>query len=129
MSKTIEAWHRLVSERNTAGLDDILDDNVVFLSPVVFSPQKGREVTRLYLTAALQVLGSGPFRYTREWVGEQDAVLEFETELGGVHINGVDMINWNREGKITEFKVMLRPLKAVNLIHQLMGRALESRSA
>ncbi len=127
MSETIEAWHRLVSERDTSKLDGILDDDVTFLSPVVFSPQKGKAVTQLYLTAALNVLGSGPFQYTREWIGEHDAVLEFETELGGIHINGVDMISWNSDGRITEFKVMLRPLKAVNLIHELMGKALASK--
>lgn len=124
MTTPIETWHRLVAAGDTDGLATLLDDEVVFLSPVVHTPQRGKAVTTLYLGAAFKVLGSGPFRYLREWVGERDAVLEFETELGGIYINGVDMISWNAQGRITEFKVMLRPLKAVNLVHQLMGQAL-----
>ncbi len=93
----------------------------MFHSPVVHAPQVGKPVTVLYLTAALDVFGNGSFRYIREVVGESDAVLEFETEIDGIIVNGVDIIRWNGEGKIVEFKVMIRPLKAINLIHQKMA--------
>ncbi len=120
----LEAWHRIVSGGGSEGLDAILDDSAVFHSPVVHTPQEGRELTSLYLRAAAHVLGGSGFRYVREVVGANDAVLEFETELEGIHINGVDMIRWNDDGLITDFKVMIRPLKAINLLHRLMGEML-----
>jgi hypothetical protein len=117
-------WHKIVRNRNPSGLNEVLSEEVVFYSPVVHTPQIGKAITTMYLSAALHVFGNESFRYVREVVGESDAVLEFETEIDGIVINGVDMIRWNEEGKITEFKVMIRPLKAVNLIHQKMGEML-----
>jgi len=120
----IESWHRLIEERNVAGLDDILADDAVFHSPVVHTPQEGKQLTKLYLSAAIMVLGSSNFEYVREVIGESDAVLEFTAEIDGVHINGVDMVHWNADGKIDDFKVMIRPLKAVNLLYSLMQKML-----
>lgn len=122
----IARWHRLVNERDVAGLDALLAEDAVFHSPVVHTPQIGKPVTRAYLAAALAVFGNDSFRYLRELHGEHDAVLEFELELDGIAINGVDMIRWNAEGHITEFKVMLRPLKAVTLIHEKMAAMLQA---
>jgi len=121
---TIDAWHELVRKRNATGLDDILAEDTVFHSPVVHTAQKGKRLTKLYLSAAMMVLGDGNFSYVREVVGESDAVLEFTAEVDGIHINGVDMIHWNADGKIDDFKVMIRPLKAVNLLHGLMKQML-----
>jgi SnoaL-like domain len=125
-SDPIKTWHRLVEKRDIQGLDALLADEAVFLSPVVHTPQVGRAITKKYLAAAFQVFFDDSFRYVRELQGERDAVLEFEVQLDGVAVNGVDMIKWNDAGKITEFKVMLRPLKAVNLIHQKMGEMLQA---
>jgi ketosteroid isomerase-like protein len=121
---TLATWHRLVKERDAAGLDALLDDQAVFHSPVVHKPQVGKAITQKYLAAAFQVFFNESFRYVRELESANDAVLEFTLELDGIQINGVDMIKWNDAGRITEFKVMLRPLKAVNLIHQKMGAQL-----
>lgn len=126
-STVIGSWHDIVSKRDAIGLADLLADDVVFYSPVVHTPQIGRQITTMYLTAALHVFGNESFRYVREVVGENDAVLEFETEIDGITVNGVDMIRWNSDGKITEFKVMLRPLKAVNIVHQKMGEMLQAK--
>lgn len=120
----IEKWHNIVQTRNPVRLDDLLADNVVFYSPVVHTPQIGKALTTMYLSAAVRVFGNDSFRYVREVVGVSDAVLEFETEIDGITVNGVDMIKWNADGKIIEFKVMIRPLKAINLIHQKMGEIL-----
>ena len=125
-SSPIAAWHQLVRERNAPGLDALLADDATFHSPVVHTPQVGKAITKKYLAAALQVFFNPSFRYVRELASERDAVLEFELELDGIRINGVDMIKWNDEGRITEFKVMLRPLKAVNLIHQKMAAMLQA---
>ena len=126
-STVIGSWHDIVSKRDAIGLADLLADDVVFYSPVVHTPQIGKEITTMYLTAALHVFGNETFRYVREVVGESDAVLEFETEIDGIIVNGVDMIRWNSDGNITEFKVMLRHLKAVNIIHQKMGEMLQAK--
>ena len=123
----IEAWHRLVQSRNAASLSELLADDVVFHSPVVHTPQRGRQLTELYLRAALKVFFNDSFRYVRELVDGNNAVLEFVVEMDGIAVNGVDMISWNEQGKIVDFKVMLRPLKAINLIHEKMGRMLEAR--
>ena len=123
----VAAWHRIVTERNPRGLDALLADDVVFHSPVVHTPQRGKAITAQYLAAALQVFGNPSFRYVREVAAGMDAVLEFELEIDGVQINGVDMIRCNDAGRIVEFKVMLRPLKAVNLIHQKMAAMLQER--
>ena len=122
--KAVATWHKIVRTRNASGLGELLAEDVVFYSPVVHTPQHGKAMTTLYLTAAVKVFGNDSFRYVREIVGDTDAVLEFETEIEGILINGVDMMRWNDEGKITEFKVMIRPLKAINLIHQKMGEML-----
>ncbi|NDK38308.1 nuclear transport factor 2 family protein [Pseudoxanthomonas gei] len=128
MSDPIDAWHRIVKERSVQELDALLADDVVFHSPVVHTPQLGKAITKMYLAAAIAVFGNDTFRYVRELRSARDAVLEFELELEGIAVNGVDMIKWNDEGLITEFKVMLRPLKAVNLIHQKMGAMLQSKA-
>lgn len=124
-SKILSSWHNIVRTRDASGLGDLLADDVVFYSPVVHTPQVGKATTTMYLSAAVQVFGNDTFKYVREIVGGSDAVLEFETEIDGILINGVDMIKWNDDGKITEFKVMIRPLKATNLIHQKMGEMLQ----
>ncbi len=124
-SPVIDAWHALVQTRDMAALATLLADDVVFQSPVVHTPQRGKAITTQYLTGAMQVLNNASFRYAREVIGSHDAVLEFSTEIDGIQINGIDLITWNDAGQITDFKVMVRPLKAVNLLHQKMGAMLE----
>lgn len=126
---TIAAWHRVLQADDSQGLLDLLADDVVFQSPVVHTPQAGKAITIKYLEAAKRVLNNGSFRYVNEWFGENSAVLEFETTVDGILINGVDLIAWNEAGKIVRFKVMVRPLKAINLLHQLMLRALQGTAA
>lgn len=125
MNETLRTWHRVVKEKDIAPLDGLLADDVVFHSPVVHSPQNGKALTKLYLSAAAMVLANDTFTYVREVIGESDAMLEFTVEVQGVHINGVDMIRWNTDGQIVDFKVMVRPLKAINLLHGLMRQMLE----
>jgi len=122
----LDTWHRLVRTHDPSGLDALLADDAVFHSPVVHSPQRGRLLVAAYLRAAFQVFFNPTFRYVREIVGPSDAMLEFETELDGVQVNGVDLIRWNDAGRITDFKVMIRPLKAINLIHQRMAAMLQA---
>jgi hypothetical protein len=127
-SDPIETWHRIVAKRDVEGLDALLADEVIFHSPVVHTPQVGKPITKKYLAAAFQVFFNQSFRYVRELQGARDAVIEFELKLDEITVNGVDMIKWNDAGQITEFKVMLRPLKAVNLIHQKMSQMLQAQA-
>jgi hypothetical protein len=121
----VAAWHRIVRERDAAGLDALLDADVVFHSPVVHTPQRGKALATGYLAAALQVFANPSFRYVREIVGERDAVLEFETQLDDVLVNGVDLLRWNDAGRLVEFKVMVRPLKAIQRVHERMAAMLQ----
>jgi hypothetical protein len=124
---TLATWHELVTSRNTKGLTGLLADDVVFHSPVVHTPQVGKAITAQYLGAAFHVFFNPSFRYVREIVGPRDAVLEFQVDIDGIAVNGVDMLKWNDEGLVVEFKVLVRPLKAINLIHQKMGAMLQAR--
>lgn len=124
MTIALSTWHALIQSRNPEGLEAILADDVVMHSPVVHTPLRGKAITHQYLNAALHVFINDSFRYVREVYGPSDAILEFEVSIDGILINGVDMIHWNEEGRIVDFKVMLRPLKAVNLIHQKMAEML-----
>ena len=121
---TLARWHELVRTRDARGLDALLAENVVFHSPVVHAPQRGKALTLQYLAAAFQVFFDESFRYVRELRGGTDAALEFQVEIDDITVNGVDLIKWNENGEIVEFKVMIRPLKAINLIHQKMAAML-----
>ena len=120
----VAGWHRVVEARDPEGLNALIADDAVFHSPVVHTPQVGKDITIAYLSAAVHVLLNDSFHYVREVHGERDSVLEFEVEIDGIHVNGVDMIHFAENGQIDEFKVMLRPLKGVNIIHQKMGEML-----
>ena len=128
MNETLRTWHRAIKEKNVAALDVLLADDCVFHSPVVHTPQRGKALTKMYLSAAFMVLANDTFTYVREVVGESDAVLEFTVEVQGIHVNGVDMIRWNADGQIVDFKVMLRPMKAINLLNGLMQQMLQQTS-
>jgi hypothetical protein len=138
----IERWHQNLRGALPGGLDELLADDVVFYSPVVFTPQRGKDVTKLYLGAAFSTLAapsdvtgtttaagsddSTPrFRYTKEVLAGDTAVLEFETTVGGKYVNGVDIIRCDADGKIVEFRVMVRPLQAINVLHEHMREMLE----
>lgn len=121
---TLERWHEIIKQGNPALLDDILAEDCVFFSPVVHTPQRGKELTKLYLTGAMHVLNDG-FHYVKEVVSAEHAVLEFVCEIDGITVNGVDIISFDGDGKINEFKVMVRPLKAINMLHASMREMLE----
>jgi hypothetical protein len=122
----IEAWHRVVDTRDRAFLAELLAPDVTFESPVVHTPQQGREVAMAYLLGAMQVIGNEHFRYTGEWRNSSGAVLEFESEIDGIRVNGVDIIRCTADGsQIAHFKVMVRPLKAIDVVHRRMGEMLK----
>ena len=117
-------WYDYTKSHDRDALWDLLDPEAVFESPVVHTPQRGRDITFKYLSSAEKVLGGPGFRYTGEWRSKDGAVLEFENDIEGVRINGVDIITFSADGRIAHFKVMVRPLKAINLLHRLMGEQL-----
>ncbi|EKF73748.1 hypothetical protein A11A3_12318 [Alcanivorax hongdengensis A-11-3] len=116
----IHRWHQLIASGDPAGLDTLLADDAVFHSPVVHTPQAGKALTRAYLSAAMAVLNNDSFRYVRELNDGQHSVLEFQLELDGISVNGVDMIQWDEHGRIIDFKVMLRPYKALDAVRERM---------
>ena len=129
----VEKWYEVIKSDNPDKYNEILAEDCVFYSPVVYTPQRGRELTKMYLMAAGGVFGGedspkeildetspSKFKYIKEIIGENSAVLEFESEIDGIYVNGIDLISWNEENKIIEFKVIVRPLQAVNKLHQQM---------
>ncbi len=125
---TLELWHEMFKDRDIGRLDEILAENCVFLSPIVHTPQEGRELTKFYLTGAFNVFNDS-FHYVKEVVTDEHAVLEFVCDMEGVVVNGVDIMTFDDQGKIVEFKVMVRPLQAVNLLHARMKTMLEQLSS
>ena len=125
---TLVRWHALLDSKDLSLLDDLLADSATFESPVVHTPQVGKHLTSLYLkSAAMMLMSNSSFRYVNEWFNDSSAVLEFEAEVNGVKINGIDMIFWDADGQIVRFKVMIRPLKAIQLVHEAMGRLLQKK--
>ncbi|WP_232797232.1 nuclear transport factor 2 family protein [Blastococcus atacamensis] len=126
----IARWHRFMAGDLPGGLEALLADDVVFYSPVVYTPQRGKEITTRYLEAAAQSLAgdaaTGTFRYTKEVLTGDTAVLEFETSVQGTYVNGVDIIRCDDAGAIVEFRVMMRPLQAIQVVHEEMGRRLST---
>ena len=120
----LQRWRDFVKSHDAALLWDLLHPDVVFESPVVHTPQHGRDITFKYLTSVVKVLGDPSFAFTGEWTSDRSAVLEFTNEVEGITINGVDIISFDADDRITHFKVMVRPLKAINLLHRLMGEQL-----
>ena len=122
----IHKWHKVVGSDDLNLLDKIIAEDAVFSSPVVFTPKEGKEITMMYLHAAGDSFNMEKFKYTKEIHDGMNSVLEFETYIDDISVNGVDMIEWNEDGKITNFKVMIRPFKAVQKVQEKMVEALES---
>ena len=124
----VKAWHAVVESGDPALLDDLLADDVVFRSPAVFAPQEGKDLTTLYLRGAMAVLGPS-LRYVGEWYGPSSAVLEFEAELDGLYVHGVDMLRWNDDDRLISFTVMVRPMRGLTKLIELMKRQLTGNTA
>ena len=119
----LRRWHAVVESKDPALLDDLLADEVVFRSPAVYAPQEGKALTAGYLTAALTVLAPS-LRYVSQWHDQASAVLEFEADLEGVFVQGVDILRWNGEGKLVSFTVMVRPIRGLEKLIELMAHQL-----
>ena len=129
MSETkefLDKWYKGYRSDDPEFLEEILDESVIFSSPVVFKPIEGKEMTKLYLMGAGITFNMDKFLYVREVIDGLDVILEFETFIDDISVNGVDMIRWNAEGKIIDFKVMVRPLKAIGALQKKMSEALDS---
>lgn len=128
-AENLARWHAHVKHPDTQALWDMLHPDAVFESPVVHTPQRGRDIVFKYLASADKVLGGAGFTYTSEWLGPDSAIIEFENIINGIKVNGIDMITWNTDGQITHFKVMVRPLKAIQMVHQMMGEMLQNMAS
>ena len=127
--EAIKHWHDVLEKRDLSLLPDLIADECVFHSPIVHTPQVGKDLTLLYLTGAFHTLSNDHFKYVREIIDGNDALLEFQTEIDGIKVNGVDIIRATDDGQIIDFKVMVRPLKAINLLHGKMREMLEQLTA
>ncbi len=123
--KGLETWHEFVKNKNDKNLSDFIDDAAILYSPVVFTPIEGSFMVSMYLMAAKEIIANNNFKYVREVCDGENAILEFVTEINGITVEGVDMIKFTAAGKLKEIKVMIRPLKAVSMVHQKMGEYLQ----
>ena len=124
----LRRWHAVVTSQDPAFLADLLADDVVFRSPAVFAAQEGKALAASYLSAALKVLGPS-LRYVSQWHDDASAVLEFEADLDGVHVEGVDILRWNAQGKLVSFTVMVRPMRGLQKLVELMAVQLAAGQA
>ena len=127
MFYALERWHAICDERDPAALNTLIADNAVFFSPVVYTPQSGKAKVIGYLKAAAEILFNDSFRYVRELRGTNEAMLEFTVTIEGIEVNGIDLIRWNMNQEITEFRVWLRPLKGLQIVQQLMATKLSAQ--
>lgn len=125
--KVLEIWHACVAKNDLTDFEAIVADDAVFVSPALHAPQPGKAMVSMYLRGALHVLNNGTFRYVEEWIGERSAVLEFVAKVDGLDVNGVDIIHWNAEGRVTSFKVMVRPFKGLSALMAQMKKLLEAQ--
>lgn len=125
----LSIWHQLVQARNPAGLQELLAEDAVFYSPIVHTPKEGKVVTLMYLSSAFPFFFNDSFRYVRETTNDSSAILEFLVEMEGIIVNGVHIIGWNEAGQINEFKIMMRPQKAIDVVTRKMGEALQARNS
>ncbi|WP_156255495.1 nuclear transport factor 2 family protein [Sandarakinorhabdus oryzae] len=128
-AENLARWHDHMGAHDQQLLWDMLHPDCVFESPVVHTPQVGRPIVFKYLASAGNVLGGDGFTYVGQWLNQTSAILEFTNTINGIKVNGIDMITWNDDGQITHFKVMVRPLKAINMIHQMMGEMLQKMAS
>ncbi|ARV16058.1 nuclear transport factor 2 family protein [Polaribacter sp. SA4-12] len=127
--KGLDTWHNFVENKNYEDFSDFIDDDAILYSPIVFRPIKGSFMVGMYLMAAAEIIGNGSFKYVREVCDNENAILEFETEINGITVEGVDMIQFTKDGKLKEIKVMVRPLQAVNVVHEKMGEYLKKMNS
>jgi SnoaL-like domain len=125
----IARWEKVVEKRDFELLDQLLADDLIFESPIVYAPQVGRAAAKPYLIAAVEVLSTPKFRFVGRWLSEQSAVLELEATIEDITVNAVDIISWNSDDRITRFKVMARPLKAINALGQSITRQMAANRA
>jgi len=129
MHPTLKKWHQYFDNRDLKILDEILAKDVSFHSPVVHTPQNGKKITMIYLSSAFKLLADPDtdhdFKYIREVTNDRHFMMEFKCSIDGIQINGIDMIEINDEGKIINFKVMIRPIQAINIVHKKMGEMLK----
>jgi hypothetical protein len=123
----IQRWLEFIDGGHSGDVTALLAPDAVFCSPAVFTPQEGRDTTAAYLNAAAKLFGGKGFRYVNTWYAERSAVLEFVADIDGIHVNGIDMIEWNDAGEITTFKVMLRPFKALQTVIPKMAELLQGQ--
>ena len=122
-------WHAVALSSDENAISALLHEDAVFESPVVHTPQRGKPITVKYRASAGKVFSNTGFHYVGEWEGKNSLILEFNAEINGIKIDGIDMITWNDDGLITNFKVMVRPLKAMNMLHQKMGEILAAAAS
>lgn len=118
----VQRWHEMLQTGDMSILNDLLAEDVVFRSPVAYNPYPGKQVVFFILTNVIQIFEN--FTYHREFYSEDglNVVLEFSAHVGEKKLKGIDMIQFNEQGQIIDFEVMLRPKSGLEALAVQMGQ-------
>ena len=122
MASVVDLWHQCVE--NASLNPEMMTEDVVFHSPYVYTPIKGKINVSRYLEAAGMVFLNSNFRYIEEIIGDKQACLVFEVTINDLYVNGVDYLIWNDQQKLTEIRVFIRPFEALKEIKKFMVKYL-----
>ena len=122
VAESMKRWHTMIDTRDLSALSNLLSDDVVFRSPMAHTPYPSAPVVAMILSTVINVFEN--FRYHRDFasVDGKNVVLEFSAEVGGKELKGIDMIQFDEQGKIVEFEVMIRPMSGLQALGEEMGR-------
>jgi ketosteroid isomerase-like protein len=124
VEQALREWHRIVADGDLAALPALLHPDVVFRSPVAFTPYRGAPAVALILRTVFGVFSG--FAYERQFVAGsgRDVALEFRAQVGGRELKGIDLIRFDADGRIVDFEVMIRPASGLAALADEMGRRL-----
>jgi 2,4-dienoyl-CoA reductase (NADPH2) len=120
----MQKWHAMVAEGNLGELGSILSPNAVFRSPMAHTPYPSAQAVQLILGTVVKVFEN--FTYHREFANPagNSVVLEFSAQVNGKDVKGIDMIQFDDEGRITDFEVMVRPMSGLQALGDEMAKRL-----
>ena len=122
-----DAFRQAAEAKDFSKVDELLAEDVVFRSPVVFKPYEGIAAVGAVLAAVVQVFED--FRYTDQVETGETAMLAFSARVGGRDIDGIDLLRFGADGRVAELQVYVRPLSGINALAEARRAKLEEMGA
>jgi hypothetical protein len=112
-------WHRIVAQRDVVALGDVLADDISLGAPPYWQKLRGRDLVQHLLGLIIDTIEG--FTYRREWSAGDELALEFTGRVGGLELQGIDLISLDRSGKIKNLDVLMRPVNAVVSLREVIA--------